>query len=89
MKMSMFKALEEAVTKLHQVDPGSDSTRYPVTKDGEPSMAETGFLLGAFKDLIEKCAALIEGSYDWVIEGVRFRAEMRREFEEMIGELNF
>ena len=52
-------------------------------------MAETGFLLGAFKDLIEKCAALIEGSYDWVIEGVRFRAEMRREFEEMIGELNF
>lgn len=61
-------AMGSLIAELNSIDSGSFSFRYPVTKDGTPTLASLEFNLAAFRRGVEKMSGFFDGALSMLIE---------------------
>ncbi len=73
---SELDVVENCITELHNVDPGGAASRYGEHKDGSPTFPKRVQLsLTNVRDIMQKLAAFLEGSYDWLDELLQCQAD--------------
>ncbi len=56
------------IQELNGIDSGSFSFRYPITKDGVPTLGSLEFNLAAFRRGMEKITGFLDGARSMLIE---------------------
>ena len=76
--------LKETGRLIHEfakVDPLSTAFRYPVDKDGNPSLPGIRYInLRNVRDVIAKVAMLLDGAYSMAYEHLQYKLEMENEY---------
>lgn len=89
-----LKSVEQCILRFAEVDPTSEAFRYPVTREGGPSLPEDLFninlrqvrdvverMSGFFDAVATQLSAYLDYKWDAEEEGRAIEAEMRREME--------
>lgn len=78
-----FKKLDDfrkIIAELHEVDGGSDAFRYPVKKNGDPSLKPNfSFNLFKFCELLDELLSVFEGAASMAHEELQFQYEIIHE----------
>jgi hypothetical protein len=79
-------AVERCIKELASMDPSGEAFRFGEDKDGRPTIPRvTQISLTNMRDVMNRIAGFLEGSYDWMYELLQYQADIDAEFDADIG----
>ena len=73
-------AVEKCLKELHKLDPSGVAFRFGEAKDGNSTLPHVLQLnLANMRDVMDRLAGFLEGSYDWMYELVQYQADVDSE----------
>ncbi len=70
-------SVEKCLQEFHKLDPRGISLRYGEDRNGSPTLPTgTQLNLANLRDVMNRIAAFLDGSYDWMYELLRYQADI-------------